>query len=59
MNSKNDELGYANVYLIYSDKTVPDIPEIPAKIKYKVLIFLWFVEKSPLLINLKKLSDDK
>jgi hypothetical protein len=31
---------------MYIDKAVPAIPEIPAKIKYKVPISLWLVEKS-------------
>jgi hypothetical protein len=44
--SKNAEFGVAKVIRMYIESTVPAIPEIAAKIKYKVPISLWFVEKS-------------
>jgi hypothetical protein len=44
---------------MYVESTVPAIPEIVAKIKYKVPISLWFVEKSHRLAKLNNsLFDD-
>ena len=45
MYSKKLESGCASVNLIYNDNAVPATPEIAPKIKYKVPMSLWFVEK--------------
>jgi len=37
---------------MYKDSAVPATPEIAPKIKYKVPISLWLVEKSQRVINL-------
>lgn len=44
--------GWANVIRIYKDSAVPATPDIAPKIKYKVPISLWLVEKSQRVINL-------
>jgi hypothetical protein len=53
------EFGVANVIQIYNDSTVPAIPATPAKIKYKVPMSLWFVEKSHRVIKLNKTLFEK
>lgn len=50
--SKKLPLGCANVIRIYKDKAVPATPEMAPKIKYKVPISLWLVEKSQRVTNL-------
>jgi len=37
---------------MYKDSAVPATPEIAPKIRYKVPISLWFVEKSQRVTNL-------
>jgi len=50
--SKKLLFGCDNVILIYNDKAVPATPEIAPKIRYKVPISLWLVEKSQRVTNL-------
>jgi hypothetical protein len=59
LDCKNMEFGVANVIQIYNDSTVPAIPATPAKIKYKVPMSLWFVEKSHRVIKLNKTLFEK
>ena len=50
--SKKLLFGWANVIRIYKDNAVPATPDIAPKIKYKVPMSLWLVEKSQRVINL-------
>lgn len=49
----------AKVILMYNERAVPAIPEIAAKIKYRIPISLWFVENSHRVAKLNNvLLDD-
>ena len=43
---------------MYNERAVPAIPETAAKIKYKIPISLWFVEKSHRVAKLNNLLLD-